>query len=1061
MQQTGEEAVTQLSGIRNDDLRTILFRIGEATLIGTILGFGAGGISSIAEEMGVKSDLKKAGLNDKQVDIVIKKVSQKTLESGEVQREVARMLSDEIGSISATQAQRTRGFKEIKQMFDEQAELQKIERVEVSKKAIAQIENLKIRGRVTQLVSEQNEILAEIDQLEKIQRQEELDLGLRGVSELQQKKLTNLQKRLDNLDLELAEVSQREQTKDTKIAITTLNKQIAGVQKDIKTAEKSLEQARALEARNLAKVSKRDVKRKAVFSESIQDLIEQFDVKDAEIAEILIDNDIDARTGEAIKLRVPNLESLERTMVREFNRGKKSAARLARLAEKRRITEIQKIIRQIKKSNILEITAEARIEIERLQKFLKDSRTLNQLRALNAAVQKTKAFGKEQLAMIKEGRRLQFEARKEALLKALEEKKPRKKGVKIVTGPQEGPIRAALRSMKALTLRSTRLFDLLDSFKDFKGAFSAIYYDTVNRAFNKEVAMTSELTAKAVNWQKDNKISREELGTRIEADGVNFTMSEAMHVYGAMQNPDDAVVLIYGNAPQWGVAEPLKTIEKVINQLPEKFKNYADQLINEMGSHYDRTRLATLAESDGKRDLIQVEGTYIPRKRLNIDFRSFEDETLDEMKSRSAFRRAFPSKSITKPRVRIPNEFQTPIYLGLIETYHRHTANREHFIAMSRAVKDLQRLTNDPEIKKEINSRFGPEFQGELQKYVNRVAVPTIYKTHSQVEKAARSLRQAAAIVHLGFNVVTIGKQLPSIALALGEVGFAELSAAITEVVQDFQGVNKFVNARDPQMANRQIEREIEEQKRAVVGDTGVLAELRRRSFDGIKLFDRIAVTIVWKAKYNQLQKPGTNISEAEAIEEAQKTVLRTQPAASAKDIAGLYAESEFLNIFTQFTNQLSQIFNIATHDIPGRVKLGRNQAAILGGVGIMIQSLLIFAATHGRLPEDEEDITEAFTETLIASIPLIGPVINSSRKGFQGLPATIDLFVVKPFKFVKAVVDLDTEKAIKEGGYFVAGGFKVPFTQIYRSISGGLEVLEGETDDLRRLIWSDWALNN
>lgn len=1058
-QQSGEELITQLSGIRNDDLKTIGLRIGYAALLGGLLGFPAGGISSIAENLNVRRDLKSFGLTDGQVDAIIINVSEKTLQNGEVQAEVKRMLTDEIGSISATTEERKMGFMEIKKMFDEQAEAQKLERIKISDAALAQIQDTAVRGRVQQLVAEQNDILAEIDQLEKLKIQIEAETGVKQVADLQQKKVNKLQERMEQIEQELADAAKGEQTAKTKRDISELKKEGREVTKKLKEATAALEKVQALEDSNENKLAKKEIKIDNYFEDAFRQLQDEFDAKDQEIGNILVNNDVSARTAEDIKLKIKNIETLQRLMEREGERIKKSAARLARIAEKRRMTEMQKIIRQIKKANIQEITAEARIEIERLQKFLGNSKTLNDLRALNAQVQKIKAMGKEQLAKTKELREQQFNARKEALEKALEETKSRKKGPMTGMGEAENKAQSAIRFARANTLRAPRLLDLFDNFKDFKGAFSQIFYDTINRAFNKEVAMTSELTAKAINMMKDNKITDDEFQGKIEADGVTFTMSEAMHIYGAMKNPDDAVVLIYGNAPKWNVANPVQTIEKVITKLPNKFKDFADQLIDEMTSHYDRTRQAVLIETDGKRDLVRVEGTYIPRHRDLSGKQSFEEVLFEDSDSRTAYRKAFPGKKFTNPRVKIPNEFQSPIYLGLVETYFKHTAAREHYIAMSRVIKDLQRLVSDKDIREGINDKFGPEFHTELQNYVNRVAIPNNYRTHDQLEKTIRAIRERAAIVNLGWNLVTMAKQVPSFALAIGDTGFQDMGNAIAEVTRDFKAQWDFVKSRDPQMADRAIEREIDEIKANISGKAGKLNALRRRSFDGIKLFDRITVTVVWKAKYNQMLKMGA--SEQEAIEEAQKTVLRTQAASAPKDIAGLYSTNEFLNVFLQFTNELSQIYNIATHDIPGRVKLGRTNAAIQGGVGILLNSLLIFAAGHGRLPEDPEDLTDAIADTLVGAIPLVGGIINSARSGFDGMPAAIDLFVLKPLDAVKALAKGDTENAIKNGMYFSAGLFKIPFTQIWRSATGALDLAEGDTDDARRLVWSNWSLEN
>jgi len=156
----------------------------------------------------------------------------------------------------------------------------------------------------------------------------------------------------------------------------------------------------------------------------------------------------------------------------------------------------------------------------------------------------------------------------------------------------------------------------------------------------------------------------------------------------------------------------------------------------------------------------------------------------------------------------------------------------------------------------------------------------------------------------------------------------------------------------------------------------------------GIYMIDTVARTIGWNAVYRKVLADGG--SEAEAIRAAQNTTLRTQPTATAKDLPQLYVTNEFANWFTMFTNQLNQIYNIGTYDIPSYVINKQYGKAALGAIGMGVTALTIWAITNRDLPDEPEDVAEALTEQAINATPLIGKAIMVGRNGWgdKTLPA-------------------------------------------------------------------------
>ena len=193
-----------------------------------------------------------------------------------------------------------------------------------------------------------------------------------------------------------------------------------------------------------------------------------------------------------------------------------------------------------------------------------------------------------------------------------------------------------------------------------------------------------------------------------------------------------------------------------------------------------------------------------------------------------------------------------------------------------------------------------------------------------------------------------------------------------------------------------------------------------------------------------------------------------TQPSASAKDIAEMYASNEFLNWFLQFSNQLNNIYNITTYDIPTAARQGKKVDALLGLTGIAVSSYLIWVMSHGRLPKNKEEVKEAFSDQAIASIPLIGNMILATSKGFDSISVPA---LQGPKAFAEATIELLKEKDTAEkrdksrkklaskSVEATTAVLGVPYSQPKKTLSGAFDMLNQRTKDIRRLFWSKYQL--
>ena len=96
MQQTGEEIITQTTGVRKDTLNNTLMRVGYAAALGTVLGVPAGIVSSSLQKTSIKKELQGYGFSDDQATRIMDKVSEKTIANETVQQEILNFLDEEI-----------------------------------------------------------------------------------------------------------------------------------------------------------------------------------------------------------------------------------------------------------------------------------------------------------------------------------------------------------------------------------------------------------------------------------------------------------------------------------------------------------------------------------------------------------------------------------------------------------------------------------------------------------------------------------------------------------------------------------------------------------------------------------------------------------------------------------------------------------------------------------------------------------------------------------------------------------------------------------------------------
>lgn len=580
-------------------------------------------------------------------------------------------------------------------------------------------------------------------------------------------------------------------------------------------------------------------------------------------------------------------------------------------------------------------------------------------------------LGKTKLRIIREQRQYEAQKAAQSIASKLLSGEPPAKPEPIVE-EKEG-VGEKGQALYLSTIRPSRLADMVDGGADFKGLAHKIFIDDVNEAYAESLRQRYAREEKIKSRMETLGITFNDLAEEVVIDGLTLTKDQIMDIAAAYQNRLKWRAVIHGNNI------PVQTALRAINSLSKEELQFVDEIIGDYEENYNRLRKAHL---DYTNEDMGSEENYTPMIRTEQDYTTHKEQIAQEILVRKGLRQGTPERGMTKHRIEIANRHQRPIKLGLYETWSAQVPRQEHYIASAEQILKMNRIMRNDYFKAAVDQQIGRPMYKELQSYIDRFANPNIYKSFGTWDKAIKKVRNNVALAYLAFNMMTMIKQVPSLAFYMAEAGPGDLLAGFSKATTNWKETRKFIEERDPQMRERAIERDMEELKRMkakgyqkiqkAIGDTGM---------KGILFFDKLATTSGWIATYDKYKRKG--YSEAEAVKAARDVTLRTQPQASAKDIASLWAQDGPLTLFTQFSNQLNQIWNMATYDMPAAIRQKNWEKALGMTTGMVLSATVIWMLSNRRPPEDLEDWAEVMAEQGLNMIPILGPVAARAMDGW------------------------------------------------------------------------------
>jgi hypothetical protein len=159
------------------------------------------------------------------------------------------------------------------------------------------------------------------------------------------------------------------------------------------------------------------------------------------------------------------------------------------------------------------------------------------------------------------------------------------------------------------------------------------------------------------------------------------------------------------------------------------------------------------------------------------------------------------------------------------------------------------------------------------------------------------------------------------------------------------------------------------------------------------------------------------------------------------------------------FQNQINKNWNYINHDIFGKFSHGQitpGQAANRLLWGWFVPAILLGIISRGRRPKDWEEVLKDVAVYYLGGCFFIGAFVINAVQGYGGYASPVLAF---GSDIVKAITYKSTESKIKAGISVACKVAGIPYNQPYRTIVGLDDWINGNTEDARRLIWSEYVV--
>ena len=549
---------------------------------------------------------------------------------------------------------------------------------------------------------------------------------------------------------------------------------------------------------------------------------------------------------------------------------------------------------------------------------------------------------------------------------------------------------------------------------------------------------------------------------------LSLSPSERIGVYLSMKNENSLIHLREGNLAAFENVDV--TIIKIVESMTEQERQIGDWILRDLEANFERANGA--AKLGLGRDLEQQDN-YFPIRVIDVtDIQKEDYLTLLEDKPRKPLAKAEPGE--VKARKKGANR---PLDLDSFSVYLNHLTRIEQFIHMAPVAKSVGKILNTKEFRQALNDTTAGHGTQILDKWLkNCIRGHAIERTTGFAAKTLLWMRQKGVLFALAGNIPSVTRQFLS-----GFNAAASHPTTLTYMIKYLtQSANpKFYNTLERRMLDksdvmktRSFERELANVKhqaqaaRVLVGKK----EFSEKALAWQKWADKRTVTIAWNSFYDSalnsesIQKQfDLDGSEEAATAYANKMIARTQPMGDVEHLPDFFTGGPIERLLSTFMNQVNNNWNFWAHDIYGMRKAGKISNKMVAYrilFSNILPAMMFGAISRGGPPDDWKDAMFDWAIYSVSPVFLLGRIITDALLGFAGGKTAVEDLLPSNFgKTLQALIKGQPKKAAVPALKTVGGlTGRIP-NQAIRTGQGIYDLWTGETDDLRRLIYSDWSL--
>lgn len=513
-----------------------------------------------------------------------------------------------------------------------------------------------------------------------------------------------------------------------------------------------------------------------------------------------------------------------------------------------------------------------------------------------------------------------------------------------------------------------------------------------------------------------------ELAKDVEFKGHKIPKDLLWAMYAWSFNENAATALtVFGVKTEDGILTPTQEdLKELANILSDEEKS----AIKEIMGYYPNFFYDMLDAADNLFDAKTVGSLYsvveednytpMPRAMTGLDDFDVVIATDAELIKRTV---STPKNKNLENRRKVVNGDPTLYALtGGFITNFLHITSRGNAWKHNAAIVDkLSFLLKDRDLTGAISKEYSQEHYDYLIEYVRQVKTPFAIK--KKTAKLSMALSRWLMPFYLGFKMSTMILQTVSYLLgAVPNVNIIDMFTGLTDTIVNWGNVRDRIATLSPALIVRSMDMGLEHVTPMELAKMSMPEQVRRLSMVGIRAFDTVTVTALWNTTYLKYKKQG--FTDVEAAQKAYDIIEQTQPEAHGAELPPIYYQTNALDFFKTFSNQINQVYNMMV-DIGIDIKEGEWAHAFSLAAAILIQSVLVAMLRHRRPPEDEKELLKWISSTTLSySIPFAGTLFASINDGFEGSPPAV-AFAGDLYKYLVYTLGDDIE-AIKDGTFSI-----------------------------------------